>query len=121
MAGVVQTILRAAAGLAAEPLQPASAARARWMVAREFASRFDTVAGAADALETIALHDLPADHFDRMPASIAALDAARIQAAARSLTVGREVIVVSADRAVLPALEAAGLAPEVRPEPAGTP
>jgi len=114
----VETILRAATDLAATPLQPASAGRARWMVARAFARRFDTVDGAADALETIALHGLPPDHFDRMPAQIASLDAARIQAAARSLSLGHEVIVVTGEGALHPALARAGFAPEALPEPA---
>lgn len=87
------------------------------MVARDFAARFETVGDAADGLETIALHGLPPDHYDRMPERIASLDAARIQAAARSLALGREVVVVSGDRVVVPALTAAGLAPEVLPEP----
>jgi zinc protease len=117
-ARTIETILRAAAELAAAPLQPASAGRARWMVARAFASRFDTVHRAADALETIALHGLPPDHFDRMPARIASLDAGRIQAAARTLSLGREVVVAAGDAALVPGLAGAGLAPEVLPEPA---
>jgi zinc protease len=114
----LRTVLRAAADLAKEPLHGASAARARWMVARAFATRFDTVDDVADALETIALHFLPPDHFDRLPASIASLDPARIQAAALTLSVGREVVVVSGDRSVSAALAAAGVPAELRAEPA---
>jgi hypothetical protein len=99
-------------------LQPAAAARARWMVAREFASRFETVADAADALETIALHGLAPDFYDRMPPLIVSLDAARIRSAVSSLALGHEVVVVSADRAVLPQLVAAGFPMELLAEPA---
>jgi predicted Zn-dependent peptidase len=117
-ASTVQTILRAAQELAREPLLPAAAARARWKVARSFASRFETVADAADALEEIALYGLPADHFDRMPEQIASLDGARIRAAAGSLALGREVVVVSGDAGLRPQLAAAGFDLELLAEPA---
>jgi zinc protease len=118
VARTVKTILGAAQDLAAAPLQPASAARARWIVARRFASQFETVGDAADALQTIALHGLPPDYYDKMPASIVSLDAARIQAAAKTLSPGHEAIVISGELSLAKTLAAAGMGSDMLPEPA---
>jgi zinc protease len=107
-------MLRAIAEIAAGPAPAASVARARWQVARDFSFRFDTVAARARAYTEAALHGWTQDHYEKLPASIAALDAARIQAAAKALGVGREVVVVVGDKeALLPLLRKAGLEPEV--------
>ncbi|BDG03786.1 M16 family metallopeptidase [Anaeromyxobacter oryzae] len=112
-ARTIRTILDAARALADAPLSPADAARARFQVARAFAFRFDTVDGAATALATAAVLDLPSDHWDAQPASIATLSPERIQEAAAALGIGREVILVVGDAASLrPQLEAAGFAVE---------
>lgn len=107
-------LLDSAGALAAAPVDPTAAARARWHEARRFGLAFDTVAEAAGALEELAVLRLGPGRFEALPASIASLDAARIQAAARALGVGREVVVVLGDQAtLLPELQKAGLAPEV--------
>jgi zinc protease len=112
-APALREILGGAERLASTPVYPADAARARWRGAREHAFRFDTLRDAADALVTAAAYDLPGDHWERQPASIAALDAERIRKAAASLAIGREVVVVVGDAGVLrPRLEAAGLVVE---------
>jgi zinc protease len=72
------------------------------------------VAACAAGLEELAEHGLPPDHYERLPASIASLDAGRIREAARSLSVGREVAVIQGDAAtILPQLRAAGFDVEV--------
>jgi zinc protease len=101
------------AALASDGPGEEDAARARFHVAREFGYAFDGIAGAAAALTTLAVYDLPPDHFERQPASIAALDPGRIRKAAASLAIGREVVVVVGDAGVVsPRLEAAGLVVE---------
>jgi zinc protease len=104
----VGRLLAAVETLAQVPLPEEAMDRARWQVARRHARRFDTVALASEALERLALEGLPADHYERQAASIAALDAARVQALAKRL-VGREVVVVVGDaKALLPQLKDAG-------------
>jgi zinc protease len=100
--------------LAAQAPFAADAGRARWQVARSFGFRFDTVRASADALEELAKHGFPPDRFEKLPADIAALDAARIQKAAAALGLGRESVVVLADAAtVAPQLQATGFTVEV--------
>jgi len=112
------TIVGAVRALAEAPPPEASAAWGRWRVARDFEFRFDRMRGAAAALEEIAEGGLPPDYFETLPSSIAALDASRIQAAARSLALDRAVIAVSGDAAsLLPRLRAAGVDVEVVPPP----
>lgn len=105
--------------LGESPVSRATAAWAAWQVARDYGFRFDTVAGATDALEELALERRPADWFEKQPESIAGLDPERIQAAARSLALGREAVVVLGDREALePQLRKAGYQVEVVAEPA---
>ncbi len=107
-------VLESLGGLAERPLDPVTVARARWQVARRFGHRFDTVGEVADALEFSAARGLSLDRYEGMPASIATLDAGRIQAAARALSPGREVVVVVGDaKVVAPQLRQAGLDPEI--------
>jgi zinc protease len=111
-------ILAGARGLGQSPVSPRTAGWAAWQVARAHGVRFDTVRGAARALEEMTLDGRPADYFETLRESIASLDAQRIQAAARGLATGREVAVVVGDRAALePQLKAAGYRVEVVPEP----
>jgi zinc protease len=65
------------------------------------------------ALTRLATYGLPPDHSDRQPASIAALDPARIQAAAAALAIGKDAVVVAGDAKLLrPLFEKAGYAVE---------
>jgi zinc protease len=112
----LQRILESVQGLAGQPLAAAAAARARWQVARDYAFQFDTVRDVQDRLEESALFRLPPDHWERLATSIASLTAERIQAAARSLGPGNEVVVVVGDQnALLPQLKAAGYQVETPP------
>jgi zinc protease len=114
------TIVGAVRALAEAPAPETSVAWGRWRAAREFEFRFDRLRGAASALEEIAAWSLPPDHFETFPSSIAALDASRIQAAARALALDRAIVAVSGDAAsLLPRLRAEGFEVEVEPPPAG--
>lgn len=105
--------------IARAPPRDAEAGMARWMAAREEAFRFDTVKGAADALQEAYFRREPLEGWDALPASLAGVDPARLHAAARSTSIGREAIAVMGDAVALePALKAAGLTPEVLPPPA---
>jgi len=78
-------------------------------VARELTLGFDTVRTSGGELADMSLRRRPPDYWERFPASLAAVDPARIQAAAKALAVGQEAIVVVGDAARLrPVLEAAG-------------
>jgi zinc protease len=96
--------------------------RARWQVARRMALGFDTVRSSAAELGRMASQGLPPDYWERYPASLEGVDAARVQAAARALAIGKEAIVVVGDAARLrPALEAAGFhVDKVVPAPAAS-
>jgi zinc protease len=108
------TLLATHRGLAQGGVTPAEAGRARWQVARRYASAFDTVGEAIEALQGAAEHGLPPESWDAEAGSIAALDAARIKAAAALMPVGKESVVVLGDASLLgPQLTAAGFAPRV--------
>lgn len=108
------TVLSTLRGLGESPVPLPTASWAAWQVARRYGFRFDTVAGAADALEELALEGRPPDWFERLPGSIAGLDPERLQAAARSLALGREAVVAVGDRGLLePQLRRAGYQVEV--------
>lgn len=114
----LQRILGTIQALAAEPPSAAAAERARWQVARDYAFQFDTVGDVQDRLEESAFLGLPADHWERQAAAIASLTPERLQAAARSLGPGREVVVIVGDRKALgPQLQAAGYQVEAPPAP----
>ena len=114
----LQRILGTVQSVAAEPPSPAAAARARWQVARDYAFQFDTVRDVQDHLEASAFLGLAPDHWEKLPAAIASLTPERMQAAARSLGPGREVVVIVGDRRVLgPQLQAAGYQVEAPPAP----
>jgi len=109
-------MLEAARSLADRPGALDAVNRARWQVARSFGFAFDTVGSVARALEQLPALGLPPEYYETMPASIASLTPERVQAAARALALGREVVVVVADsQAVLPQLRRAGLEPELLP------
>jgi zinc protease len=117
-ASSLATILAAPGALAEKPLPVDQVTRARWQVARAFAYGFDTVGDVAGALADLVRDELPADHYEKQPASIAALDPARIQAAAARLGVGKEAGVILGDAAVLrPQLEKAGFTVEAAAAP----
>jgi hypothetical protein len=114
----IRRITEELARVAQAPLPDTATNLARWVAAIGAAYRFDTNAGAADAAALLFAAKLPLDAWDRLPASIAALDAARIWAAARGSSIGREAIGVSGDAAAIePMLRAAGLDPERAPSP----
>ncbi len=115
----LSTILAAPRQVADQGVPGTLAQSARLQLARAFARRFVTVRGAASGLQEIALRGLPPDYWERAPASIASLSSERIQASGRSLSIGKEVIVIVGDRSVvLPRLQSAGFQVEVLPEPA---
>jgi predicted Zn-dependent peptidase len=94
--------------LAQTPLPADAVARVQWLLARDFGGSFDTVSQVSSALREQAFRGLPADHWEKKAASIAALSPARIQALAKAL-LGHEVIVVVGDAKVVgPQLEDAG-------------
>jgi len=110
----LSTTLAALEALARTEVTPGEAGRARWQVARGYASRFETVGGAAAALVEAVWHGAAPAVIDARAGAIATLDAARIRAAAAALPVGAESVVVLGDAAVLlPQLEAAGFKPAV--------
>jgi zinc protease len=114
----LQRILGTVQSLAAEPPSPATARRARWQVARDYAFQFDTVGDVQDHLEESAFLGLAPDHWEKLSAAIASLTPERMQAAARSLGPGREVVVIVGDRKALgPQLQAAGYQVEAPPAP----
>jgi zinc protease len=111
-AGVAgDSLVRLLAGveaMAQAPLPAEANDRLRWLVARDFGLRFDTVSQVSAAMKTVAVRGLPNDHWEKEAASVAALTPARIQATARAL-LGREIIMVIGDaRVVGPQLKEAG-------------
>ncbi len=105
----LRAILDTLATTAASPAPVLEIQRARWQVARELTLAFDTVRTSAAELADMAVRGRPADYWERFPASLATVDPARVQAAAKALAVGREAIVITGDAARLrPLLEAAG-------------
>ena len=101
-------LLAGVEGLAQAPLPDEAANQVRWLLARDYAMRFDTVSQVASALRSSAIRGYPADHWERQASSVATLSPARIQALARSL-LGHEVILVVGDaRVVGPQLKEAG-------------
>jgi zinc protease len=116
-----ESLVRLLAGveaLAQAPLPEEAAARVRWLVARDFALRFDTVSQVSAAMRTLAVRDLPKDYWEQQAAAVASLTPARIQALARSL-LGHEVIMVVGDaRVVGPQLKDSGFEAELVKPPA---
>jgi zinc protease len=121
-AGVAgDSLVRLLAGveaLAQVPLPEEATDRLRWLVARDFGLRFDTVSQVSAAMKTLAVRDLPNDHWEKQAASVASLTPSRIQAAAKAL-LGHEIIMVVGDANVVgPQLKEAGFDFE-RVKPAG--
>jgi zinc protease len=111
-AGVAgDSLVRLLAGveaLAQVPLPEEATDRLRWLVARDFGLRFDTVSQVSAAMKTLAVRGLPNDHWEKQAASVASLSPARIQAAAKAL-LGREITMVVGDAKVVgPQLKEAG-------------
>ncbi|HET8733658.1 MAG TPA: insulinase family protein, partial [Anaeromyxobacteraceae bacterium] len=105
----LRAILDGVAGAAARPPPGVEVLRARWSAARRLALGFDTVRSSAAELARMSLRPRPPDYWETFPASLATVDPARVQGAARELAVGREAIVVVGDAAKLqPLLEAGG-------------
>jgi len=92
-------------------------ATARWLAAREEAFRYDDPASLAGLAEALFLQGRPLDAADRIGDDLAAVDAARVEATARTLG-GREIVLVVGDAKLLgPALRAAGVEYEERSAP----
>lgn len=105
----LRAILDTVADTAAKPAPVIDVQRARWKVARELTLGFDTVRTAGDELADMSLRRRPADFWERFPASLATVDPARVQAAAKGLAVGKEVVVIVGDATRLrPVIEKAG-------------
>ncbi len=105
----LRAILDTLAATAAKPAPTLEIQRARWQVARELTLGFDTVRTSAAELADMSVRRRPPDYWERFPGSLATVDPARVQAAAKALAVGREAIVITGDAARLrPVLEAAG-------------
>jgi zinc protease len=105
----LRTILDTVASSAAKPSPSLEIQRARWQVARGLTLGFDTVRSSASELADMSLRGRPPDYWERFPASLAAVDPGRVQAAAKALAVGQEAIVIVGDASRLrPMLEAAG-------------
>jgi len=114
LAPAVERSLSLLASLTTQAPAAAMVDHARWNSARQQAYRFDTAEGAALGLVQLAAAGLPPDAWERYPAELAAVTPAVVQAAARTMAVGREAILVVGDAAALvPALTAKGLASEV--------
>jgi predicted Zn-dependent peptidase len=115
----VGVMLGALQGLGETPLAEEEVARVRWELARQYALAFDQVGGASEALLRQAEHRWPADYYETFPEQLAHLDGAAVQAEARALGVGHEVVVVVGDPdKALPQLQQAGYAVEVDQGPA---
>ncbi len=105
----LRAILDALADVAAKPAPDLDVQRARWNVARGLTLGFDTVRASAAELADMSLRKRPPDYWERYPASLASVDPARVQAAAKGLAVGKEVVVIVGDAARLrPLIEKAG-------------
>ena len=105
----LQAILVTVSATAAKPAPALEVQRARWKVARELTLGFDTVRTSGRELADMSLRRRPADYWERFPASLATVDPARVEAAAKALAVGHEAIVIAGDAARLrPLLEKAG-------------
>jgi hypothetical protein len=107
-AEAVRKVLDALATVAEAPVLAENVAFWRWMIARQFPVRFASVDGLAGGLTEQVAYGLPPDWWDRYPASISGLGPERVEAAARRLAVGREVVLIRGPRERI----AAGLAKE---------
>ena len=105
----LRAVLAALADAAAKPAAPLDVQRARWKVARGLTLGFDTVRASASELADMAIRKRPPDYWERFPDSLASVDPARVQRAAKALGVGKEVVVIVGDASRLrPVLEKAG-------------
>ncbi len=92
--------------------------RASFREARSLSLRFDGVGRSATALRRLVLEGRPDDYWETYPTRLVSLDSAQLQAAARSLSIGREVVVVVGSAARLqPLLANAGYKVAVSREP----
>jgi zinc protease len=114
-AGALEQLLAELGTVEAEPLPREVVERARWQVARGYDLRFQATAAVADRLWELERLGLPTDYWERYPEAIAAVTPESVQALARRLNLGAEVVVILGDAAALkPQLESAGFQVEVR-------
>lgn len=108
------TALLAGLAATASPLAPPELERARIRAYRRHLLQLGTSARDARRLAESFVNDLPATEWDTFGARLLDATPSRVQASARAMELGREVVVVAGDAARLrPALAAAGLTPEV--------
>ncbi|MBS2031857.1 MAG: insulinase family protein [Deltaproteobacteria bacterium] len=113
-ARAVQAFLDAMTAMRDKPLSDQDVARARMQLARSYATQFDQVNGASEAAQRAIEHHWAQDFYENYPQSMGKLDAATIQATAKALNVGNEIVVVVGDPdKVLPQLKQAGYNVEV--------
>jgi zinc protease len=94
------------------------ARRASFKEARDLGLRFDGVGRSARAFRRLVLEGRPDDYWENYPERLRALDSPKLQAAARSLSIEREAVVVVGSAARLrPVLEGAGYKVGVSFEP----
>lgn len=122
-AAAVQQLLTEVTAVRDSPVGPAELAQAKDSLSRSLPAAFTTAADTAGTVGSLYLDDLPPDYYQQLPARIAAVDAADVQAAARAhLDPDRMTIVAVGDRATLdPQLTAAGLGPIAHRAPDGDP
>jgi zinc protease len=113
-AGEVLGAVLDALAAATRPLDPEALSRARWRAVRQAGRGLGTSWRNALRLQEMFVHALPDDEWDTFARRTAALGPEALRAAARTWATGREAILLVGDAAALvPALRALGLAPQV--------
>lgn len=97
-AEAVRKALEAIATVAEAPVLEENVQFQRWMMARRFPDRFASLDGLAEGLVEQVVQGRPPEWWDLRPASISGLSTLRVEAAARRLAVGREVVLVVGPR-----------------------
>ncbi|HZH79008.1 MAG TPA: pitrilysin family protein, partial [Archangium sp.] len=114
VAGALEQVLAELGTLEDTPLPPDVVERARWQVARGYDLRFRTASSVASRLLELERMGRSSAYWEQYPERLAAVTPASMQELARQLSLGREVVVITGDAAVLkPQLAAAGFQVEV--------
>jgi zinc protease len=119
----VQQLLAEVNTIRDAPVSPEELAKAKDALSYSLPAAFTTAGDTAAAAGELFVYDLPPDHYQRLPAQIAEIDAADVQAVAQAhLRPDQMKIIAVGDRAELdPQLAAAGLGPIAYRTPDGTP
>ncbi|HZX26172.1 MAG TPA: pitrilysin family protein [Telluria sp.] len=112
----LREIAREAHAMRARPLRPAELANARNAQILSLPGQFDTNHGIGASLAELYLYGLPDDYYARLPAQLAQVTAAQVQAAARAYLAPEKMVVIGVGdvRAVAPQLKALRLGPAER-------